>query len=186
MLLTGPDVEHLCPFKNLLSSFAPAWLLNITIIHLFRIEGSSFIQESTEVILIPLPPTFWKKKPKLYLDILSFYIYIYIKLKIRQKSTFAFSHSCVAVLSSWPQCVLSSHCVCSILWPQRAAWRSTPSTPTERLGAHKTSALEQESTWKSRQESCTFTHPTRSCPAGVFCPTPAPRSYSLAYLWRRR
>lgn len=70
MLLTGPDVEHLCPFKNLLSSFAPAWLLNITIIHLFRIEGSSFIQESTEVILIPLPPTFWKKKPKLYLDIL--------------------------------------------------------------------------------------------------------------------
>lgn len=78
MLLTGPDVEHLCPFKNLLSSFAPAWLLNITIIHLFRIEGSSFIQESTEVILIPLPPTFWKKKTQvIFRHIVILHIHIY-------------------------------------------------------------------------------------------------------------
>lgn len=41
-----------------------------------------------------------------------------------------------AALSSWRRSALSSHSVCSGLWPPSASCCSTPSAPTPRLGTH--------------------------------------------------
>lgn len=106
---------------------------------------------------------------------------------LRNKAKLNLHLSCDgAALSSWVRSVPSSRSACSGLWPPTAACCSTPSAPTPRLTAETNRA--QTAGRLTQRASCFHktterpTHPTDSCPVGVFCPKPAPHSSRLVLL----